>query len=416
MSELLQHILCPMSCEKIEYPIIASDGFTYEESFFESWITTSTRSPMIGTTLSSTNFVKNKSIAYFTNCYDYYAASYSKHKPKVINPLPTTLKHKLGKLMVDYFQLAQPLSIIYSSFESLQKEFPEEEIVTLEYANTMRFGCVKKKALELIEEVKSESSLFVIAKYMKARLIGLKNPLHGKGLIEEVQRVYSIADHTLLEIRYLASAVLFLKNKLEGLKVINAYVELCPNDMRAFLNQVYAFHYSKNTEKVLEYGKKFLERYKYDACVSFYMAKAYAVLKNKVEAHKYFDMVIDKSKDPMFSSECYYGKAMLRDEETEFNEKVSELIKANELFPKIIADLALANLYKDKRQYTEANKWLEIYGSRVNKETDISYYRVKAGIKEAMGDRQEAIRCYTFLIENDGAYAGYYNMKINELQ
>eukprot|EP00826_Nyctotherus_ovalis_P009396 TRINITY_DN1247_c0_g2_i10.p1 TRINITY_DN1247_c0_g2~~TRINITY_DN1247_c0_g2_i10.p1 ORF type:complete len:319 (+),score=99.85 TRINITY_DN1247_c0_g2_i10:23-958(+) len=286
----------------------------------------------------------------------------------------------------------------------------------LEYANMKRFGCDLEEALKLIEKAQKESLVCTIPKYMKARLVSIQgDPFAGKELVDGVQKENPVIDHTLLEVRYLSSAMVNVKSKSAAFKLITAYIAVCPDDMRASLNQIYALYIMKDSDRVLEYSKIFLDKYKYDACVAYYRAKAYALKKERDEAFKYFDLILNQSKEPMFLAQCYYDKALLRQSATEFDEMKTELEAAFSLYPKINADIVLADLYRNRKQYSEAARWLDSYASRVDKATDIYYNRMCATLSVETGNKEEAIRCYTVLIEKDGANAAYYSMKIESL-
>lgn len=43
-----KHFLCPISCEVMQKPVIASDGHTYELCYIEKWLNDHIRSPMTG--------------------------------------------------------------------------------------------------------------------------------------------------------------------------------------------------------------------------------------------------------------------------------------------------------------------------------------------------------------------------------
>eukprot|EP01022_Parablepharisma_sp_SALTPOND_P015673 TRINITY_DN2245_c2_g1_i1.p1 TRINITY_DN2245_c2_g1~~TRINITY_DN2245_c2_g1_i1.p1 ORF type:complete len:607 (-),score=22.37 TRINITY_DN2245_c2_g1_i1:7291-8880(-) len=387
------------------------------------WLSSNSISPMLGTPLPSKKTIPNKNITFLLDQYEYYSMRKThlktlKADPKtyIVNPLPKELKTKLDQYLLEYFRLAKPLTELYTEIETLIAKYPNIPQILLEYANMRRFGGDLEKSVELIQTARSINPHFSVPKYMQARVVSVKGkPYAGKEIVDEVHKNYAVIDHTLLEIRYLSSACLNTRSKSHAFKLITAYVCACPDDMRAALNQVYTLYALQDTDQVLEYSKRFLDKYEYDACVVYYRARAYAQKGNRDEAFKHFDIVLNRSKEPMFLAQCYYDKALLRSPDTEFPLMVQDLEAAHKLYPKINGDVVLSDLYRSKGNYKEALEWLDRYGTRIDKANDIFYNRLCAEINAGLGNNEEAVRCYLALIEQDGAHSAFYTLRLNSL-
>ena len=57
--KLRDEFLCPITCEVMFDPVVATDGHTYERSAIEKWLRTSTKSPRGGDPISKNNLVSN---------------------------------------------------------------------------------------------------------------------------------------------------------------------------------------------------------------------------------------------------------------------------------------------------------------------------------------------------------------------
>ena len=105
----------------------------------------------------------------------------------------------------------------------------------------------------------------------------------------------------------------------------------------------------------------------------------------------------------------------MRNPEAEFEAVVKDLQLAHSIYPKINADLLLAEAYCAKRDYAFAIKWMRIYGARVDRANDILYQRLNADICDNTGRVQEAIASYVKLSEIDGINAPYYTQRLHVL-
>lgn len=51
------HFVCPLTHDMMRDPVVASDGYTYERSAVEGWMTNNSHSPMTGAKLEDTKLV-----------------------------------------------------------------------------------------------------------------------------------------------------------------------------------------------------------------------------------------------------------------------------------------------------------------------------------------------------------------------
>ena len=407
----------------MDMAVITQDGFTYDKSALEQWLTTSTLSPMLGVALESKSMRPNKIIGFVKSSVNYYTARlahfssiYKDRRPFETRAMHPNLKKEMDVLMVQYFRLSTPLCELYASLDKLLVEYPTAHQIYYEYANMLRFGGNTERALEFIDKGEKQHPHSCVSQYMKIRVTCSKGKeFVGREMLEEALRTVSIFDHSLLEIRYLSSAFLSTHNRYFSLQLISSYLLACPNDMRAMLNQVYVYYNMADHDNVLEMSRRFLDRYEFDACVLYYRARAFSFKKNNDEAMKAFQEILDRCKEPIFLAQSFYDRALIRSADTDYPQLEADLKQAHNLFPKINADLQLADLYKNKQNYPEALVWIEKYGERINKESDIYYNRLFADIKDKMGAAEEAINCYTHLGEIDPANGQYYTGRINIL-
>lgn len=418
-----QELVCPIACQKIDDPVIARDGFTYDKNALNSWFSSSSISPMIGNPLESKEIIENKSVSYLLNRFDYYSRSAS-HIKKIkanpvsyeMKPLPKELKQNLVMIRMKYLKLSQPLSTLTKKLDTLLLQYPECIEILVEYANIKRFENNIDRAFELIQlalKLKPNSN---IAKCTKARLELIKgNILEAQSILEEIQFKTPLIDQTLLEVRYFASLSLHIYAQEASLALINAYMSLFPNDVRGQLSQIYGVYALNDMKKVLELTKTFFNQFGYDTYATYYRAHALSCLQKKTDAIREFDCIIKNCKEPSFLAKCYYERAMLRNLDSEFIKIEEELIIAHNLTANCNADATLANLFREKHNYEEAQKWLKIYGERITKEQNTLYNKLGAVINEKLGNNKEAIRCYETLVKIDSNKTSYYYRKISSL-
>jgi len=76
---------CPITKEPMEWPVIAHDGFTYEKSAIEKWISTNMNSPVTGQKLTSNILFDNKIIKGIIDKYFYSKLKHDSYKKKLVD-------------------------------------------------------------------------------------------------------------------------------------------------------------------------------------------------------------------------------------------------------------------------------------------------------------------------------------------
>ncbi len=421
--DFLQEFLCPISRERIDVAVIARDQFTYDKDSLDHWFKDSTRSPMLGTMLASTNTFHNKAVQFLVDTCEgsimrrsHLACLKADPKMFVLRRVPAELQPRIESLMQRYFRLSSPLSELYAEFEELIRKYPDVYQLYLEYANMRRFGMDTDKATALIEAAAKVNPNTSITKYMSARVSSVEGDfIRGRAMVDELHQSYSILDHTLLEMRYLASAYTGTRSKKLSLDIVSAYVDICPNDARARLNQIFTYYTMQEDNNVISFSEKFLARYEYDACVVYYRARSLVKKGDKAQAQKLYELIVSRSKEPLFLAQCYYDMAFLKTPETEFEAMERDLKKSHELCQKLNADLQLAGLYRNRNNFVEAERWTELYGAHVKKETDIYYNRLMSDIYASTGRKDSAVQILFRLADIDAENSVYYNNRADEL-
>lgn len=59
---LAQELTCPLTLDRLQDPVIASDGFTYEAAAIEDWIRRNPTSPMTGEPLDPSLLIPNRAV------------------------------------------------------------------------------------------------------------------------------------------------------------------------------------------------------------------------------------------------------------------------------------------------------------------------------------------------------------------
>jgi len=100
--EIPNYFKCPITKEPMEFPVIAIDGFTYEKSAIEKWISTNMNSPVTGQKLMSNTLFDNKLIKSMIDKYFYSKLKHDSFKTKFQNSekecLSPTILHQKCKL------------------------------------------------------------------------------------------------------------------------------------------------------------------------------------------------------------------------------------------------------------------------------------------------------------------------------
>jgi len=429
LNQIPQELLCPITREGLENPMLAADGFTYERDAIKKWLKKRTGSPMLGTELEHTRLLQNKTISAYLMIFRGLKSRLIKKpipkKPKsekivkkVIEQLilPPEIKKKLDEALSHYYKATKDLKECCVLMQSVYEAAPYNFEVIFNYANIMRFSSEFEKSLQLIKEIKNLRPDSLIPHYMKVRILSEMNKKDKSiELLEKTLAENRILDHSLLEIRFMSYSHLSADNKSLAENFVDAYLKVIPDDPRAISHRIYIDLLNENYEKVVEMSKKYLLENQDDVSILFHLAKAYLKVGQKDESKKTYLRIISISLDKTVKAKALYELAIIRDCNTEMTQMIEELEESYKLDPSEEADGYLAALYADKKLYIKAEEWLKECEKRTPIDSDSVYLGIKAQIQESKNQYTEAIQSYIKLAEMDSQNSEYYNTKIEEI-
>jgi len=414
-------ILCPISREVFELPLLCSDGFTYEKSFITKWIGEHKLSPMLGNELTNTSLLENKTFFSYLTAYKGMKQRILTLKSKPIKPkedqeAPQEAKDKLKELLNHYYKSTRELSVCCKGIEELYMAFPNSFEITMNLANILRFNAQFEKALSLIKEMKRLRPDSLIPNYMRVRVLSESaSKLKANQLLSKIQSRYRIEDHSLIETRFMSYALLSVGNRDTAYKVVMTYLILVQDDIRALSHAIYINLLLENFKFVTKTSKLYLKNYPDDASVMFHLAKAYSRTGRKSKAVEIYKGIASMARDPAICSKALYEAAINRDCDLQFEEMVQDLEASYTLNPKEDADGYLTALYADKKMFDKAEIWIGEYEKRINILNDHVFLSIKAQILEYNKKYEEAIVSYIRLIEIDSTNNNLYSRRIEEI-
>jgi len=434
--DIPNYFKCPITKELMDNPVIAADGFTYDKSAIEKWLSKKNISPVTGQILQNTTLHENKLFKGLVDTFQHYRNKYFTLKTKSVKQDPST--KKIGEKIIQKTLLKKEditlskelyqksLEHYYKSTlelrkccEQMKKALdlnPNDFDIILNYANMLRFSCKFDEAIRYIKKLKFVSDSKLIPKYMKIRILTeMGKKWRGIEKLENLLLSNPIAEHTLLEIRFLSYSYLSTDFRAIAERLINAYLSQVFNDPRAISHKIYINLLNEQYTKVIEGAEAYLAKNIDDVSVLFHKAKAYNKLQKKKSALKIYQYINSFSKDKTVKAKCFYESALLRDSEKEFSTMVKELEEAHNLDPEEEADGYLAALYTDKKIYDKAEEWINKCSKRVDIKNDSVYLGIQAQILENNKKYEEAVNSYIRLTEIDSENANYYNQKIDEI-
>ena len=434
--EIPNYFKCPITKELMDNPVIAADGFTYDKSAIEKWLSKKNISPVTGQLLQNTTLHENKLFKGLVDTFQHYRNKYFTLKSKSVKQ--NLSSKKIGDKIIQKGSIKQEdislskelynksLDHYYKSTlelkkccEQMKKALdlnPNDFDIILNYANMLRFSCKFEDALKYISKLKLISNSILIPKYMKIRILTeMGKKWKGIEKLENLLLSNPISDHSLLEIRFLSYS--YLSTDFRGIaeRLINAYLNQVSNDPRAISHKIYINLLNEQYTKVIEGADAYLAKNVDDVSVLFHKAKAYNKLQKKKGALKIYQHINSFSKDKTVRAKCFYESALLRDSEKEFSIMVKELEEAHNLDPEEEADGYLAALYTDKKIYDKAEEWINKCAKRVDIKNDSVYLGIQAQILENNKKFEEAVTAYIRLTEIDSENTNYYNQKIDEI-
>eukprot|EP00826_Nyctotherus_ovalis_P002343 TRINITY_DN10461_c0_g1_i1.p1 TRINITY_DN10461_c0_g1~~TRINITY_DN10461_c0_g1_i1.p1 ORF type:complete len:435 (-),score=149.08 TRINITY_DN10461_c0_g1_i1:150-1454(-) len=416
-------LMCPISREPFNYPLLCTDGFSYEKPFIEKWVVEHEKSPMAGILLESKELRENKVLLFYINAYKGLSQRLTKRVPKTTSTnhikesfLANTFKKKYQKVLDHYYKSTIELEKCCSMIEEVYKASPNNFQVIMDYANILRFSMRFEDSLEMIERLRQLRPGSLIPEYMQVRVLMEKgNRDEGNKHMAKVQAENKIEDHTLLELRFMSYSSFSTGNSDHAYKIISAYLQIVPKDPRALSHFIYMNLLKENYKLVVRMSKKYLKEYQNDISILFHLAKAYTCTNKKSKAILVYKKITAVSADKTLRAKALYESAIIRDASEDFEEMVKELEESYKLDPREEADGYLAALYTDRSQYDKAEEWINICGKRTDIMNDQVFLGIKAQIQENKNEFDEAIKNYLRLAEIDNANYLYYNNKIEEI-
>lgn len=416
-------LICPISREIFEVPVISSDGFSYEKTYITKWMREHNLSPMLGNTLESTALLENKALSSYMTAYKglrqrliFPKQSKSPKKRIVEEKVPEELKDKFEEVLNHYYKSTLELDECCKRMNEIYKTAPNNFELTMNLANTLRFSTQFSKSLSLIKRMKYMRPDSLIPAYMKIRVLaesGEKSKANAS--LEKIQNKNKIPDHGLIEMRFMSYALLSVSNREGAYRTVTTYLKLIPNDSRAISHCIYINLLQENYNFVINTSIKYLEKHPDDVSILFHQAKAYAKLDKKPEAVNIYKLIASIAKDSSIRSKALYESAVNKDCATQFEEMVQELEESFRLDPKEEADGYLAALYADKQMFDKAEEWVITYEKRMDITNDQVFLGIKAQIQLNKKMYEEAILTYIRLAEIDSVNSMYYNNKIEEI-
>jgi len=419
-----QDLVCPISREVLEQPLLCSDGFTYEKSFITKWMNKNKVSPMMGTKLENETLRENNTLNAYLSVFKglrqrlTFTKQSSKPLPAPIAEMPWTpeLKNKFDNALEHYYKSTLELNDCCNLMSEVYEKLPTNFEAVMNYANILRFATQFDKALLMVKKMKQLRPKSLIPRYMKVRIMsesGKKEDAAKR--LAKIHSNFSIKDHTLVEIRFMSYSLLSTGNRDGAYRIITTYLKVIPDDARALSHCIYINLLMENYRTVIKMAKIYLKDHIDDVSILFHQAKAYTKISKKPKAIAIYGQIAKISVDKSVKSKALYESAVNRDCALQFDEMVKELEESYKLDPKEEADGYLAALYADKKMFDKAEEWINACAKRTQINDDQVYLGIKAQIEESKNEYMKAIASYIRLAEIDSANSMYYNDKVDEL-
>ena len=424
VTQMQSDIICPISREVLEHPLLCTDGFSYEKSFISKWIAKNKVSPMLGSKLDNETLRENKTLSAYLTAYKGLKQRLTDRKLKKNILLPSNeqskwppgVKEKFDKGLSHYYKSTLELEDCCKIMSEVYEEAKNNFEAIMNYANILRFATQFDKSLEMVKKLKGIRPGSLIPKYMKVRILaeGGKKEEASKQLVK-VQLGNRVEDHSLVEIRFMSYSLLSTGCRDGAYRIISTYLGVIPEDSRARSHCIYINLLQENFKTVIKMAKEYIKTHPDDVSILFHQAKAYTKLDKKQKAISIYTQVASISIDRAVKSKALYESAVNRDCTTSFQEMVQELEESYKLDPREEADGYLAALYADRKMFDKAEQWISVCAKRTDIMNDQVYLGIKAQIEEHKDLYDQAVGSYIRLAEIDSANSMYYNDKIEEI-
>ena len=424
VAQAQSEIICPISREIFEHPLLCADGFSYEKSFISKWISKNKVSPMLGLKLENESLRENKTLTSYLTIYKGLKQRLTSRKlthkpiqpPKEELVLPLVLRSKFDQALDHYYKSTLELDDCCKMMADVYQGAPNNFEAIMNYANILRFATQFDKALEMVKKLKGIRPGSLIPKYMRIRILAESGKKEeATKHLAKMQLGNRIEDHTLVEVRFMSYSLLSTGNRDGAYRIISTYLRVIPEDARALSHCIYINLLQENYPTVIKMAKTYIKTHPDDVSILFHQAKAYAKLDKKPKAIKIYKQIAGISIDKAVKSKALYESAVNKDCSTAFDEMVKELEESYKLDPREEADGYLAALYADKKMFDKAEEWIAVCAKRTEIMNDQVYLGIKAQIEEHKKLYDQAVSSYIRLAEIDSANSMYYNDKIEEI-
>ena len=424
IAQVQSDIICPISREMLEHPLLCVDGFSYEKTFISKWISKNKVSPMLGSKLENEELRENRTLSAYISAFKGLRLRLAKRKvkkPKVTSVaempiMPAEAKAKFDKALEHYYKSTLDLEDCCKMMAEVYSAAPTNFEAVMNYANILRFATQFTKSLEMVKKMKELRPDSLIPKYMTIRILAESGKKEdATKLLARLQQNHRIEDQTMVEIRFMSYSLLSTNNRDGAFRVVSTYLQVIPDDARALSHSIYINLLQENFKLVIKMAKTYLQKHPNDVSILLHQAKAYTKIGKKPKAIQIYKQIATISIDKSVRSKALYEAAVNKDANTCFDEMVKELEESYKLDPKEEADGYLAALYADKKMFDKADEWINVCARRTDIMTDQVYLGIKAQIEDFKQQYDVAIQSYIKLAEIDSANSMYYNDKIEEI-
>ncbi len=417
-------IMCPISREMLEYPLICGDGFTYEKTFITKWIAKNKASPMMGSALDTEELRENRSLSAYVSVFKGLRMRLTRRKlhkraahPAIEQPtLPPPVRAKFDVALEHYYKSTLELGECCKLMAEVYDLAPDNFDAVMNYANILRFATQFDKAFGLIRRLKELRPGSLIPKYMSVRVMAESGKKEeATRLLMKILMNNRIEDHMLVEVRFMSYSLLSTINRDGAFRIVTTYLQVIPEDARALSHSIYINLLQENYKAVVQMSKRYLKIHPDDVSILFHEAKAYAKRDKRDKAIAIYDYIASIAIDKSVKSKALYESAVNKDCNKNFDKMVKELEESYCLDPREEADGYLAALYADRKMYDKAGEWLDVCAKRTNINDDQVYLGIRAQVEEHRQLFEQAIASYIRLAEIDSANSMYYNDRIEDI-
>jgi len=393
----LSDLSCPLSYRLLEYPVIATDGFTYTSDYLFKWMKEKSTSPLTRAPLVPEQIRENKAVLGFTAAYSYY-------KNKTINlSVPSELtkyqiyidtasnKAKFCEIFHSYRNGVDSPDIIMQKMRELIQSEPSNLEYLLIFLNMLRYYKQFEEADLVRKKIFAGNPNLIDLKTYESRLLLDKgDKVEAFKILDQI--CVEINNMTLLSVLRYSIALLASGREQMAMAYTQAYLDAYPNCQIA-LGEFIKMQYIKGKfEDAIETGKKALQLYPDDLDAIYYTAQSFAGLNNKSQAQFLLNRIIKEKHDNIFIGWAYLRLGDMRSDAEEFTIKIAEYEFAQKFNPDLKTYRDIARLFMDRGMYKEA---YDVMDPVAEQEEDTLF--LKAKIYDKLGYKEKAVATYSEL-------------------